>query len=211
VEIAPIARVAKNGSEVTPPLTHVRGLVCLGAVKLPGYSELIDEHAKTNGPEGLLERHLNGSVFGQHLKHALGLYGVIDVKQDVKTLRLFILLGEDVGALQSTVADGQSGMDDVPAPLRRHLFRHGRIGIGEHKLDFAAQAPFIKLKSGLALTVKSEVWIQFHGVLLERSCRKWELGRDPAFGRATGQRVPFERHIVTRERALEAKDARRSR
>ena len=91
------------------------------------------------------------------------------MKQDVKTLGLFILLGEDVGALQSAIADGQSGMHDVSPPFRRHLFRQGRIGIRQHKLDFATQAAFIKLKSGLALTVKSEVGIQFHCVLLERS------------------------------------------
>jgi hypothetical protein len=70
----------------------------LPAVDLPGYAELIYEHAKTDGPESPLERHLHGSVFGERFKDAFCLRWVGDGQQHVETPGLFILLRKHVGA-----------------------------------------------------------------------------------------------------------------
>jgi hypothetical protein len=43
------------------------------AVDQPRYPEPIDKHAKTRGPERLLERHHNPTVLAQLVKNTLGL------------------------------------------------------------------------------------------------------------------------------------------
>src|ERR1700722_13169432 len=57
-------------------------------------------------------------------------------------------------------------MCDLVAPFRRHLFRYGRITVGEHGYDLAAQASFIKLESGFALSAENKMRGQLHAALL---------------------------------------------
>ena len=60
-----------------------RGLFGSFAVSQPRYSEPIDKHAKTRGPERLLERHRNPTVFAKLVKNTLGLsLGPIRVSLD---------------------------------------------------------------------------------------------------------------------------------
>src|SRR5271165_4806130 len=53
-------------------------------------------------------------------------------------------------------------MEDSFAPLRLHLFAFGGFAVGHHHHDPAAKTPLVKLKSGLALTVKLEMRVQSH-------------------------------------------------
>src|SRR5690242_12714132 len=120
------------------------------AVDCPRYAELVDKHAKADGPRGFLKGHLHSAVFRKRVKYAFCLQRVIDAKHYGETLWLFILRGYRVGAHQNAIADCKSRMEDLLAPSQRHLFCHGRFAIGEHKDDFAAKASFIKFESSLA-------------------------------------------------------------
>jgi hypothetical protein len=52
------------------------------AVNQPRYSEPIDKHAKTRGPERLLERHRNSTVLAQLMKNTLGLSRALDLDRE---------------------------------------------------------------------------------------------------------------------------------
>jgi hypothetical protein len=62
------------------------------AVDRPGYAELIDKHAKADGPEGFLEGDLHCAVFRKRVKYPFCIHRVIDTKQHREALWLFILL-----------------------------------------------------------------------------------------------------------------------
>jgi hypothetical protein len=57
-------------------------------------------------------------------------------------------------------------MDDLVAPLRRHLFGHRRIRVCHHHDDLAAQALLVELEGRLALAVEDQIGIQMHHALL---------------------------------------------
>ena len=53
------------------------------------------------------------------------------------------------------------------APLRRNLRSHGGLSICHHIHDLPAQAPLVKLQRGVTLTVKRQVWVDFHILIIE--------------------------------------------
>src|SRR5215831_13267588 len=94
--------LAKTVSSVSPaPLGR------LLAVYHPGSAELIDQHAETGGPEGLLDRHPHRPVLHQSVKYALGVGRIFDVDRYRKTFGSLIALRWGVGAHQYFVADHQ--------------------------------------------------------------------------------------------------------
>src|SRR5262249_10276123 len=58
------------------------------------------------------------------------------------------------------------GMHDLVAPSWRRLCRRRRVAVAHHHLDLSTQASLVKLESGGAITVESEIWIQTHERLL---------------------------------------------
>src|SRR5579863_10447774 len=76
------------------------------------------------------------------------------------------MLGWSVGAHEVILAQLEVGVHDLPSPIRGNAIGHGRILMGHHDYDFAAQATFVKLEGGLALAVEVEVGIQLHTVFL---------------------------------------------
>src|SRR6266496_1547297 len=66
-------------------------LRCFLAVNHPRYPKSIDAHAEASGPEGLLEWHLNLSVFRQRVKDAFALDRIFDLERHGKALWLLIV------------------------------------------------------------------------------------------------------------------------
>ncbi len=60
----------------------LRSLIGAFAVDQPRYPETIDEHSKTLGPEGFLERHYNLAAIGQVVEDTLGVSCALDMKRE---------------------------------------------------------------------------------------------------------------------------------
>jgi hypothetical protein len=136
------------------------------AINYPRYAEPINEHTKSRSPEGLLELHLNRSVFCQGMKYALCLCWVLDAKHHGEALWFLVVLRLSVSTLQYIAAHAQRGVEDLIAPFSGHLVRNGRALVGHHERDFSAQALLVEFEGYLALTVEMQVRIQLHSTLL---------------------------------------------
>src|ERR1700730_11407603 len=78
----PVARKwAPRSSSALIAALLFRRLIGSFAVDQPRYPEPIDEHAKTLGPERLLERHRNPTILAQLVKDALGLGRALDLER----------------------------------------------------------------------------------------------------------------------------------
>ena len=72
-----MAIASRSGESLRMP--RRRELRSVPAVDHPRDAESIDKHAKTGGPEGLLDRHCHRSVFRQGLKYAFCFSHVVDL------------------------------------------------------------------------------------------------------------------------------------
>src|SRR5579863_5391550 len=126
----------------------------ISAIDHPWDAESIDEHTEEEGPESLLEGHLHGAALGQSVEDALGFCRIVDVNRQRETLRLLILPGKGVDALQHLIANGERRMDDFVATALRELIRRDRVPVGRHERAFGAQAPLVEPKGLLALAVE---------------------------------------------------------
>ena len=63
---------------------------CVSAIDHPRYAELVNEHAKTQCPEGFLSRHLHLALFCEHFEDSICLLRYGDVEQNAEALRFLI-------------------------------------------------------------------------------------------------------------------------
>ncbi len=67
-----------------------------------------------------------------------------------------------VAAHQHLVARHEPGMHDFLFMTGRHLRPRGRVAVRDHRRDFSAEAPFVKLERRFTLSVERQVWIPLH-------------------------------------------------
>src|SRR6266849_797005 len=160
--VASLRRCASRRSVVT------RGRTSLLAINYPRYPESVDHHAKSRRPESLLQRHLHFAALLQFLKDTFSFRNVFHADRQREALRRLIVVGRSIRAHQHRAAHGHAGMNNLITPFWRHLLRHGRFAMGNHGLNFPAQAFLVELKCSLALAIEGEIRIQLHSSLLSR-------------------------------------------
>jgi hypothetical protein len=149
--------------------SHWMFLLCrwlLLAVDHPWYSEPIDKHAKSPGPEGLLDRHLDGSVFRKRIKYAISFFGLVDLYRHLYACRRLVAILWCIATHQHIIADRQSGVNDFIDPIGRHWCLHWRSRVCHHHYDFAAKTLLIELKGCFALTAEDKIRTKLHFPLL---------------------------------------------
>src|ERR1700719_320245 len=95
-------------------------LCCLFAVDHPRYSEPVDEHPKSHGPESFPEWHRHPTVLLQSAKYTFRLSWVRDTDVYREALRFLSVGRRGVTTHQYLAANYHAGMDDFAAPLRRY-------------------------------------------------------------------------------------------
>src|SRR5262245_31120839 len=137
----------------------------------PGYSELIFHDPEPARPERFLEWHPDLAVFRKCPKHTLCHHRVVHLKHKGKTLWLLVPIGREVPALYNGVADFESAVIDLPAPIRRYIGGHWGLAPSQHERDCAVQATLVEPERSLALPVEGErdVQIEFHRFLARLS------------------------------------------
>lgn len=146
-----------------PGLTPLRFLTGrLIAVYHPGYSEPIDEHAETAGPESLLDRHLHRCALSQGIEHTVRILRLIDTQGNRTSLDPFIMGRRRIRAHQRRVANHQRGMHHFVMPFRRHLIRHRRTRIPVKREARGSEALFVEPEGRFAVPVETEVRIYFY-------------------------------------------------
>jgi hypothetical protein len=132
------------------------------AVYHPRDTELIRQHPIAHRPKRLLQRHRHSSAFRQCCEDALRARRLLDIQRHVETLRCDVVLGQFVAAHQRHIAHHHPGVQDFPAPLRRHFVCQRRVGESDRHGDFPAEILLVELKGRGAVAGEVEVWIQFH-------------------------------------------------
>ena len=91
----------------------------LSAVDRPRDTETVHDRAEPLRPECLLQGMGDVSAVGELPEDALGRAHIVEIELQLKTLRVFVL--QDVAAGDRSAADGERGVQDLVAPLRRRL------------------------------------------------------------------------------------------
>src|SRR5438046_2000959 len=126
------------------------------AVDQPRYPEAVDDHAKTLGPERLLEWQHHLAVPGQFVKDTHGLTRALDLEREREALWLLIAIRRDVPSHQQLPAGGQSAVHHLVLPVGRNLSCHRRPGITEYRSELAAETLLVELERRLALSLETQ-------------------------------------------------------
>src|SRR5258708_5755949 len=117
----------------------------LHTINHPRYTESIDQHSETRGPESLLYRHLYFSAFLQRVKKAFRFRRIIVDERHGESFRFAVAVRGTVRGHQNLVPYGQAGMKNLVAPFRGHLLLRRRPRVGHHHFDLAAKTFLIEL------------------------------------------------------------------
>src|SRR3954449_7653914 len=74
------------------------------AIDHPRHAELIGEHTKAGGPEGLLDRHMHLPVLCQDLEDAFRLSRAVDVERHGEACRFLVVFSPSIRTHQRLIA-----------------------------------------------------------------------------------------------------------
>jgi hypothetical protein len=105
----------------------------------PRDAEAVHDRAEPLRPEGLLQGNGDPSAVGELRDNALGRCGIVEIELELKTLRAFVVAGEDVAAGEGRAAHRQRGVQDLVASFSGRLVGHRRVAPREAERHDASE------------------------------------------------------------------------
>jgi hypothetical protein len=163
VAVAQVDRDKKNAQEKGNPCSSPGFLIGpLLAIDHPRHAKLIHQHAETESPEGLGNRHGDFRFFRQSIEQTLRFLGRVDSDINAEAGLTLEATGRRVRRHDDIIAQRHSAMKDLSVHFLRCLFRHGRFAVAHHHNGFGAERLFIELEGLFAIAVEMEVGVEFH-------------------------------------------------